>query len=145
MSWAPDAATAGFTSGRPFRPTAPNAGTHNVQTQKAQPDSIYNFYKTMIGLRNRLPSVARGSYEGAFAQGLVAGWQRRLGREHTLVLINYDTRNAEALVPALPAGARLTPLWPMATPAARADRDGQARLQLPPQSVQVMRINSARR
>ena len=145
MSWASDTASAGFTTGRPFRPTAPNVGTHNVQTQKTQPDSIYQFYKTMIGLRNRLPSIARGSYKAAFAKGLVAGWQRQLGREHTLVLINYDTRSADVQVPSLPAGARLSPLWPLNAPAARAGTDGQAALLLPPQSVQVMRIRPGRR
>ena len=108
-------------------------------------DSIYHFYKSMIGLRNRWPSVSRGSYEGAFAQGLVAGWRRKLGREHTLVLINYGTASAEATVPALPAGARLLPLWPRHALAARAGRDGQALLQLPPQSVRVMRVTENRR
>ncbi len=140
MSWTADPATAGFTRGRPFRPVAPNVATHNLRDQKARRDSIYHFYKHMIGLRNRLPSIARGSYEGAFAQGLVAGWQRRLGAEHTLVLVNYGTSSSEVQVPTLPAGARLTALWPRYALGARAAADGQATLRLPAQSVRVLSI-----
>ena len=140
MSWTADPATAGFTRAQPFRPVAPNVATHNARDQKARRDSIYHFYKDMIGLRNRLPSIARGSYEGAFAQGLVAGWQRRLGAEHTLVLINYGTSSAEASVAVLPAGARLTALWPRYAPGAQVGPDGGVAVRLPPQSVRVMRV-----
>ena len=144
MSWNADRSTAGFTTGRPFRPLAPNAATHNVLAQQAKPGSIYHFYKAMIGLRNRWPSVARGSYEGGFSQDLVAGWQRQLGRERTLVLINYGTAQTQAAVPALPPGTRLLPLWPRASASAnsvlRTDRRGQAFVALQAQSVNVFRI-----
>jgi glycosidase len=139
MSWTADAATAGFTQGTPFRPLAPNVASHNLQAQQRDPGSIYNFYKAMIGLRNRLPSVARGSFEHGFAQGLVAGWQRRLGRERTLVLINYGSTPAPVRVPALPPGARLQSAHPAGGAlAARADRSGTASLVLAPQSVRVL-------
>ncbi len=141
MSWTANTTTAGFSRGTPFRPIAPHAATHNVRAQKARTDSIYHFYKAMIGLRKRWPSIARGSYENANAQGLVASWQRKLGAEHTLVLINYGTSGTEATVAALPAGARLRPLWPAHGLAARAGHDGQAQLHLPPQSVQVWRVS----
>ncbi len=147
MSWTADSTTGGFTTGTPFRPLAPNLVTHNLQAQKAQPGSIFHFYKAVIGLRNRLPSIARGSYEHGFAQGLLAGWQRRLQREHTLVLVNYDTTPVQARVPALPPGARLQPLGPLPplqparVAAARAGRDGVALVTLPPQTVQVFRVS----
>jgi alpha-amylase len=144
MSWAPDTARAGFTRGVPFRPTAPNVATHNVQVslqnQRSQPDSIFNFYKALIGLRNRWPSLARGSFEGAFAQDLVAGWQRAFEGERTLVLVNYGTSAASVQVPQLPAGARLVPLWPRWALGATATPQGQAQVRLPAQAVQVWRV-----
>jgi glycosidase len=146
LSWTSDTRQGGFTTGQPFRPVAPNAATHNVQAQKADPNSIYHFYKTLIGLRNRLPSLARGSFEGSFAQGLVAGWQRRWRSEHTLVLINYGTEPAEVDIPALPPGARLLSALPAGGAlAARAGADGSARLVLAPQSVRVLRVAAAHR
>ena len=138
MSWAPDAARGGFTTGTPFRPIAPNVAGHNVQDQRRDPGSIFAFYKEMVGLRNRLPSIARGSFEHSFAQGLVAGWQRRLGRETALVVINYGTEPAWAEVPGLAPGARLKSAYPTGGTPAQAGRDGSLRLPLAPQSVRVL-------
>lgn len=139
MSWTGDATTAGFTTGAPFRPVAPNAATNNVQAQQADPASLLNFYRAMLKLRNTLPSISRGSYEHAFAQGLVAGWQRRLGRERTLVLINYGTQRAQAHIEHLPPRAKLASAYPAGgATAARADRTGTAQLWLAPQSVRVL-------
>ncbi len=139
MSWTGDATNAGFTTGTPFRPVAPNAATNNVQAQQADPQSLLNFYRALLKLRNTLPSIARGSYEHAFAQGLVAGWQRSLGRERTLVLINYGTQSAQARIEHLPPRARLLSAHPAGgAAAARADASGTARLWLAPQSVRVL-------
>jgi glycosidase len=142
-SWTADEATAGFTRGgvTPFRPLAPNRATHNVAAQRRDPNSIRSFYKGMIGLRNAHPSIARGSYERSFAIGLAAGWQRRLGAEHTLVLLNYDTQAFPLRMPGLAPGARLVPLWPRgAKPPARTGGDGFTDVALPPLSVQVYRV-----
>lgn len=143
MSWTADAATAGFTTGQPFRALSPNRATHNAASQQREPGSIHGFYKAMIGLRNALPSIARGSFEHSFAQGLVAGWQRKWAqggqREHTVVLINYDTRVAPADMTDLPAGARLVSAYPAGgATATKADAQGKATLLLAPQSLRVL-------
>jgi glycosidase len=137
MSWTADPATAGFTSGRPFRPVAPNAATHNVQAQQRDPDSILNFYKAMLKLRNTLPSIARGSFDAPFADGLVAGWQRRLQGETTQTVINYGTQPAQAQLAGLAPGATLRPAWPAGAEAVRADDSGRASVKLPAQSLRV--------
>jgi glycosidase len=143
MSWTADPATAGFTTGQPFRPVAPNAATHNVQAQQRDPQSLLNFYKAMLKLRNTLPSIAQGRYEHGFAQGLVAGWQRVHGSERTLVLINYGRELAQAQMAKLPPGARLHSAFPEGGAlSTRADAAGQARLWLGPQSVRVLRVET---
>jgi glycosidase len=140
MSWSAEPARAGFTRGTPFRPVSPNAATHNVEAERRDPNSILRFYQGLIGLRNTWPSIARGGYEGAFVAGAVAGWQRRLGDETTLVVINYGTSGAEVEVPSLPAGARLQPLWPARAAPGRAGSAGLARLWLAPLSVRVFAL-----
>ena len=137
MSWTPDPRTAGFSTGTPFRPVAPRLATNNAQSQRQQPGSIHAFYKAMIGLRNRHASIARGSFESATAQGLVASWQRRLGSEHTLVAINYGEAPATLALAGLPGGARLVSAYPEGGAAVHIGDDGARQMLLSPQSVQV--------
>ncbi|MBL0086732.1 MAG: alpha-amylase [Ideonella sp.] len=142
MSWTADTANAGFTTGQPFRPVSPNVATHNAQAQMQDPNGIHAFYKAMLSLRNTLPSIARGSFEHSFAEGLVLGFQRRWDQERTLVLINYGTTEATASVPGLSPNMALRRLYPNAP----LGRDGGAaplpssRVTVPPQSVQVWRV-----
>jgi glycosidase len=140
MSWAPDAARGGFTTGRPFRPLAPNVATNNVQSQAADPQSILNFYKAMLRLRNTLPSIARGSFDASAAEGQVVSWQRRLDDETTVVLINYGLQATEADLQSLPARARLLALFPADDAPLRVNSGGRARVALEPQSVRVLRV-----
>jgi hypothetical protein len=144
MSWTSDPATAGFTRGTPFRPVAPNVLTHNAQTQAQEPRSIFAFYKAMLALRNTRASIARGSFEHSFADGLVLGFQRRLERERTVVLINYGTGLASVRVPDLPAGQALRSAYPAGGAlSARVGRDGSATIHLAPLSVRVFDVGSA--
>lgn len=136
MSWAPDAAGGGFTTGTPFRPVAPNVLTHNVAMQAADPGSILNFYKAMLAIRNGRASVARGSFEQSFADGLVLGFQRRLGGERTWVLINYGEQPASVALPGVAPHARLKTLYP-APAGGPPTRDSAGGFDLPPLSVQV--------
>lgn len=135
MSWTADPATAGFTTGTPFRPVAPNAARFNAATQAADPQSLHAFYKAMLTLRRDRPSIARGSFEASFADALVLGFQRRLGDERTLVLINYGAAPAQVRIPGLAAGDRLAALYPAGT---AAPSGGTATLA--PQSIHVFDI-----
>ena len=137
LSWTADANTAGFTSGKPFRPVSPNASSHNVAQQRADSNSLLSFYKAMLALRNTRASLAQGSYEHATVAGQVLSYQRKLGDETTLVLINYGPTPAQASVGHLAPGARLNALYPNATPDGVSDAKGQASVAMPAQSVAV--------
>lgn len=141
MSWSADERTAGFTTGTPFRELSPNRATHNARAQRADPGSLHAHYKALIGLRNRWPSIARGSFEHSFAEGLVLGFQRALPGERTLVLINYGAEAARVQVPGLAEGMRLQPLFGAeALPQPRpAPAPGQA-WTLAPRTAQVWRL-----
>ncbi|HYD81541.1 MAG TPA: alpha-amylase family glycosyl hydrolase [Paucimonas sp.] len=137
MSWSADPDNAGFTRGKPFRALAANAAAQNVAAQANDARSLLSFYKAMLALRNTRPSLARGSYEGAFAAGGVLGFRRKLAGETTLVLINYGTAAASAELDGLGANATLRALHPVDAGSVGADAAGQARIALAPQSVLV--------
>jgi alpha-amylase len=140
MSWTADPATAGFTTGQPFRPVSPNAATNNAQAQQRDPNSIFAFYKAMLKLRNGLPSIARGSFEHSFAEGQVAGWQRSLGGETTFTVFNYGPQAAEVAVDRLPPNTRMLAMWPEDAETLRVGGSGRVHLTLPGQSLRVYRL-----
>ncbi len=135
MSWRSDG---GFSRAEPYRQTSPNAASHNAAAQAADPDSLLNFYKAMLRLRNTLPAIARGSYEAARVEGQVLSFRRRLGREQTLVVINYGAQAAPTPHMTLPARARLQAVYPRGQTRLRADAQG--RPSIPARSVAVYRI-----
>ena len=137
MSWTGDRRTGGFTAGQPFRPVSPNAATHNAAAQGLDPNSLLSFYKAMLKLRNTLPSIAQGSYEAPFVSGRVMGYQRKLGSETTLVLINYAAAATRLEVSELAANGTLIPVYPAAAARLSVDRAGVADIVLPAQSVRV--------
>ena len=141
MSWSGDPRSAGFTSGTPFRPPAANAATHNVAVERTDPESLLNFYKAMLGLRNRLPSIARGSYEHPVVVGSAVTYQRRLGSETTLVAINYGAVQAPIEIGNLPPRSAWAAAFPGNASPVTADGAGNAHLDLGARSVQVYTLH----
>jgi glycosidase len=140
MSWTADTATAGFSTGVPYRGLSANVATNNVAAQLADPNSLHAFYKAMLALRNTRPSISAGSYEAATAAGATLGFQRTAGAQRTLVVINYGGAAASVDVAALPANATLTSLYPADSSTASADAGGAAHLSLAAQSVRVFDV-----
>ncbi len=137
MSWTSD--TTGFTSGTPFRNPATNAATQNAQAQVGQPDSLHSFYKSLLAVRNSLPSIARGSYVAPFVSGQVMGFQRQWGTEQSLVLINYGTNAATVAVNALAPHSTLVQRLGTGNPIS-VGAGGSATVPLAAQSVVVYHI-----
>ncbi len=141
MSWTADASQGvGFTTGKPFRPASDNVATHNAASAQTDPKSILSFYKSMLGLRNTLPSIARGSYENAVADGSVMSYQRKFEGDHTLVVINYGMAAARINITGLPAGAVLAAAHPATSPEIATDANGVAQINIDAQSVLVYRV-----
>ncbi|ALT77524.1 alpha-amylase family glycosyl hydrolase [Paucibacter sp. KCTC 42545] len=142
MSWTADA-KGGFSppdsssSSPPFRPLAPNRLSHNAQTQAQDPDSILNFYKAMLQLRNQHPALTQGSYAQPRVQGQVLRFERKHGAERVLVAINYGEQKATLSLRELKPGTRLAPLYP-----AGAAWLSAKPLTLAPLSLQVYRLQT---
>jgi alpha-amylase len=137
MSWTGDAATAGFTSGTPFRALAANVATHNVAKQQADPASLLAWYRTLLALRNDHAAISRGAYEAPFVRGQAYGFQRRHGDERVLVLVNYGAKPVELRAKGVDEGEVLVPLLPAD---AAATLTGGRRIPIAARSVRVFRI-----
>lgn len=136
MSWTAQAA--GFTAGVPFRALSANIASNHVQAQRGVEGSLHSFYKTMIGLRKRLPSLAQGDYSGAWAQGTAMGFERSLGSERTMVLYNYGLNAQSVTLSGLAASSRWSAEYPVSADLS-VSSTGAVTLSLPPQSVMVYR------
>lgn len=99
MSWTGAVDNAGFSSGTPFRPLARNAARQNVAAEAGRADSILAWYRALLELRNRYPSLSRGGYETPFVVGKLMGFRRTEGAQTSWVLINYGKKAAK-----VPAG-----------------------------------------
>jgi alpha-glucosidase len=61
MQWT-SAATAGFSSGAPWLPVAPQSRRYNVAAETGNPDSILAWYRQLLQLRHKLPALNSGAY-----------------------------------------------------------------------------------
>ena len=138
MSWDGAAPNAGFGAATPFRPLASNAATQSVAAESARPDGILAWYRTLLGLRNAHPSLLRGGYDAPTVQGRAFAFQRREGAEHALVMINYDTRPGVLKLRRLASGEWRAALPVDAAKDLQVGADGEARIELPAQSVRVL-------
>ena len=140
MSWAGDAARAGFTTGTPYRGLSANVVTNNAAAAAADPNGLLAFYKSMLALRNNLPQIAQGSYEAPFVSGSVMGFQRAFAGERSLVLLNYGVGDAHVTVSGLTAKAQLQSSYPASAPSTAANAAGSVQIQVPAQSPRVFRV-----
>jgi alpha-glucosidase len=60
MQWNTDA-NAGFTTGTPWLPVPPSADTINVAGEQPNPDSLFNWYRTLIHLKKTAPAFEHGA------------------------------------------------------------------------------------
>jgi alpha-amylase len=136
MSWTSDGKGFGVNSS-PFRPFADNILKQNAADQMQDADSILGFYKAMVSLRNEYPSISKGSYQYSFVEGDVLGFQRRLGNETTLVLLNFAKKPVGFKVKNLASAKTFSLIYPKATLDITSDVKGNAVVTLPAQSISV--------
>jgi len=62
MQWDSSPNSGFTTSTKPWLPIPPTASTYNVETEKKDPNSIFNTYKTLLALRRSEPALRNGDY-----------------------------------------------------------------------------------
>ena len=117
MSWNADA-NAGFSSAaKPYRANVVNWKTHNVAAQQTDPNSLLNWYRGLIALRNAEPALSVGALTPLSQRDApVFAFTREHEGSRFLVLINFAMREATL---ALPADVRAGD-WSVAFPAGAA-------------------------
>jgi glycosidase len=88
---------AGFTTGRPWYAFSSEDEAVTVAAQLGDPDSLLNWYKTLIALRNSSPALAHGLYETApLDVPNVYAFIRSSAAERMLVVANFSAQEREA-------------------------------------------------
>ncbi|MFZ0879501.1 MAG: alpha-glucosidase [Candidatus Acidiferrales bacterium] len=91
MQWN-DSPNAGFTKGTPWLPVSPNYQTRNVAAELKDPNSILNFYKTLLTMRHTESALLDGDYTPLNEDDPnVVSYLRRYKDEAILVVINMST------------------------------------------------------
>lgn len=86
MQWEA-AATAGFTSGTPWRAPNENIEQANVAVQKNNPDSLFNHYRKLIHLRNHHDAMRIGDWVKVRSSHRSVYAYIRQSREETLLVV----------------------------------------------------------
>ena len=95
MQWADDD-NAGFTDGEPWIDVTDNYDEINVEGARADPDSIWHYYRELFALREEYETLVYGEYELLCADHPeVFAYERSLEDERLLVVCNFFDERAE--------------------------------------------------
>jgi alpha-amylase len=146
MIWSHDPVNAGFSTVAPYRRLATNAQTNAVASQKNKKDSLWNYYRSLLKVRQQHPSLLQGGYEAAKVDGTALQFQRRLAKDHTFVAINFGEQ-ALQIKPEQLRGKKLQLSFVSDAVGSSAINKvkvftvgADQQLQLPPQSVFVWKV-----
>ena len=104
MQWN-DSPNAGFTKGIPWLPVPMTYQTHNVVSEKADPNSVLNFYKTVLSLRHTNKALLDGDYVALNeSDPNVYTYLRRYKNQAVLVVLNMSDSPQKVSVDGSPQG-----------------------------------------
>ncbi|OSZ69986.1 alpha-amylase [Sphingomonas sp. IBVSS2] len=98
MAW--DASpNAGFSAAAPWLPLHPDWRVRNVAAQRGDPASMWRLTQKLLALRHARPALALGDYRPVAAHGDLLAWERRLGHDRLLVVLNLGDRPQGFAIP----------------------------------------------
>ncbi len=84
---------AGFTSGLPWLPLHPNSIWRNVEAQRKEDHSLWNFYRRLIALRKEIPALRYGMFQPlTFEPKRLLAYLRQTADDTILVALNFGRR-----------------------------------------------------
>lgn len=101
MQW-DDTVNAGFSGGTPWLAVNGNYTRINVRGQQQDPDSVLNYYRRLIALRNGSAVLQQGSFTELYRGDGLYAYRRALGEQSVTVVINLSQRQNKN-----PAGGRV--------------------------------------
>jgi alpha-glucosidase len=96
---------AGFTTGEPWLPLTDDHRVRNVESQRADPDSLLHLYRRLLALRRTEPALSIGAWTEVDAEGDVLAFLRTHGAQRYLVALNLGADAAVLEAAAVPGGA----------------------------------------
>ncbi|MAD46882.1 MAG: hypothetical protein CMI02_11165 [Oceanospirillaceae bacterium] len=118
---------------------------HSVAYQQNQPDSLLNWYRTLIHYRKASPALRRGSQRLLPSASDILAYERCYEDEHLIILLNFSARPQGASLLPLPDRAELSNEYMIDLnnqPQAATFSDRSIRLN-PCQAVVIRRVLSA--
>ncbi len=95
MQWSSET-HAGFSKQSPWIKVNPNYKDINVKESKANPDSIYNYYKKIIALRKQFDVISYGNYKDiAFRNKKLYSYRRCTSKEELVIICNFTDKAYE--------------------------------------------------
>jgi alpha-glucosidase len=79
---------AGFSSGKPWLPLAPDFGQKNVDRLRDDPQSMLTLYRRLLALRKSEPALSIGDYHHVPTEGNLLAYLREWGERQFLVVMN---------------------------------------------------------
>ncbi|MFB6184626.1 MAG: alpha-glucosidase [Haloarculaceae archaeon] len=100
-----DSPNAGFTDGDPWLPVCDDFETVNVERERADPDSVWHYYRRLLSLRHETDALVDGAFDLLYPDHeRLFAYTRATDDETVLVVLNWsDARTTFDLPDALPA------------------------------------------
>jgi len=116
MQW-DSSPNAGFsTAAKPWLPIPPSASTYKVETEKKDPNSIFNAYKTLLALHRSEPALRDGDYTAVDKDNPnVFSFLRRAKGSTVLVSLNMSAEPRTVSIDLTSTGVKGTNVVPLYT------------------------------
>ena len=99
---------AGFTTGKPWVPVNPNYPVINAESALADENSVFHYYRKLIGLRKTYDVFRRGSFTLLNPEDeKIFAYTRDTEQEHMLVVCNFTDETLELDAPEAFRGAEM--------------------------------------
>ncbi|WP_309086158.1 alpha-amylase family glycosyl hydrolase [Chelativorans sp.] len=92
-------AKAGFTTGSPWLPIAPDVAEYNVEAERSDPSSMLTLYRRLLALRRKSKALTIGRYATVEAAGSLLAYLRETEEERLLVVLNLGPEPADLVLP----------------------------------------------
>lgn len=103
MQW-DDSENAGFTSGKPWLPLAPDFREFNVKAEQEDTDSFLSYYKKLIQLRQSEKALNVGDFIPVHADERLMAYERKFNGSRFLIVLNFTNSNQDFTHPAHHSG-----------------------------------------